>query len=525
VSSLLARPWDVGALRVHADELQQRGDPLGEFIALSLRAESNVFEREVQRRLGELKALHEPEWSRGLPASSIRPEGTALVKLRRGVPAHLQLHGHPARETVEALVAEHPISQLHADPQGFDAVTLMPQVCARMESLSFSSTRLVASLGGVALPHLRRFSAGSSHDLFAPLELPVGCRLDTLEVKENGLRRVAVEALATDARTEALTSLKLPIANAGPWLPPVLDRWPLRTLGLLFSRASTGEPLSRLATSRLRHTVSSLRLVESADGSASNLSGVEALLSVPWPELRELKLRLRVPIPASLARDAAALTRLESLSFDLSPVSVEAFEALATRELPALRELHLGATRLTTAGLARLLTAPWVRQLEVLDLGRNVLPANAGGLLGAAAWPNLRELSLGLSTLGAVGVDALLEGEFPALQHLQLDIPDGANDRLFARYAELPWLQLTSLMGHSNEHLVAVARAPHAARLRHLTMLNVSLDRPALDALLTSDALQGLVQLTVPDVRAPMLSALRERYGARLVVRPTQYRL
>jgi hypothetical protein len=56
-------------------------------------------------------------------------------------------------------------------------------------------------------------------------------------------------------------------------------------------------------------------------------------------------------------------------------------------------------------------------------------------------------------------------------------------------------------------------------------MLNVSLDRPALDALLTSDALQGLVQLTVPDVRAPMLSALRERYGARLVVRPTQYRL
>lgn len=61
MSSLLARPWDVGALRVHADELQQRGDPLGEFIALSLRAESNVFEREVQRRLGELKALHEPE--------------------------------------------------------------------------------------------------------------------------------------------------------------------------------------------------------------------------------------------------------------------------------------------------------------------------------------------------------------------------------------------------------------------------------------------------------------------------------
>lgn len=516
--SILEKPWDLEALRVHADELQQQGDPLGEFIALCLRSETAAPEREVRRRLEELAVQHEPRWSRGLP-SSVTAAGTVQVSLRRGLPARLLIAGAPAPGVAEAIAAPLPISELRVEVAGHERAVPPESVWARVDSLSVHSTRLLAEYAHVATPQLRHLSIDLGHDGTQAPSLPTDCRLTSLSLLEGGLRRAALEALGSDRRLAGLTSLDVPVSSAGPWLVPALERWPLHTLGLALSRQSSGEPLTALANSQLRQTVSQLRLTEVADGSASNVAGVGALLSVQWPELRTLSLRLRVPISAQLVREAAALERVESLSFDLAPLLSETVEALAERPLPALRELRLSATRLTTAGLAKLLTAPWMKQLEVLDLDRNVLPANAGGLLASGQWPNLVELTLRQNAIGAEGVDQLLQGDFPRLTRLALDHVDHANERLFQRYPELSELQLSTLIGGSNEAVVALARAPHASRLRQLHLV-APLTSAALEALLTSTGLQHLVQLTVVDSSHAAMEQLRHHFGERLVVAP-----
>jgi Leucine-rich repeat (LRR) protein len=50
--------------------------------------------------------------------------------------------------------------------------------------------------------------------------------------------------------------------------------------------------------------------------------------------------------------------------------------ALAAADLPALRTLDLSNNQLTNVGLAALLEAPWITQLEVLDISNCLVDAD-----------------------------------------------------------------------------------------------------------------------------------------------------
>jgi hypothetical protein len=118
-----------------------------------------------------------------------------------------------------------------------------------------------------------------------------------------------------------------------------------------------------------------------------------------------------------------AFTELRRLDLALNPLTdVELQNFVQLADLPALRELILYSTELTSKGMPALAESAVLRQLTYLDLSFNELgDAGLRALMQAPDLSNLRTLRLKSNYISVNGLEALLAAPtLTQLQHLEL---------------------------------------------------------------------------------------------------------
>ncbi len=215
-----------------------------------------------------------------------------------------------------------------------------------------------------------------------------------------------------------------------------------------------------------------------------------------------------------------------------------------------LRELHLGHTALTDAGLAALARAPHLANLRHLNLeGNRITDEGAIALAESPYLTNLAVLDLGRMDVGLKGARALAgSAVLGGLRHLALSVKketaaEGAAE-LLARpeLGQLTTLSLTetrlgphhvsglgeathlnrlahlSLQGSyfGDEGVAAVAAMPHLASLVSLDLRNNTMGDAGAEALAASPYLTHLLRLQVDKYRLTKKGsqALIDRFGA-----------
>ncbi len=228
-------------------------------------------------------------------------------------------------------------------------------------------------------------------------------RLASIELQRNPLTGAMIAALAEASWMPTLRALGV----QGCGLSPNKARALLRAL-----------PRATLTSLDLSHnevgdTIKALRHF-------SALRELDLSAAKPdWDALRTLAaLALTSLSLDGVALNAGVLNAMwgDALSASLSRLSLwecglgdDAARSLVRVSLPALRVLDLGKNALTSAGVAALVSAPWLEQLRELNLYGNLLDDNALHMLASApALANLEALRLGDGAFSRSGVDALL---------------------------------------------------------------------------------------------------------------------
>lgn len=273
------------------------------------------------------------------------------------------------------------------------------------------------TLRGLSLD-LQEIDAGGVHAL---LVHPRMKNLRQLKLRSNILESLdhALRTLPTPEHLSNLEELAIPQAKLGAEACAMLARVPWRQhiKELVLERNPLGdESLAALLAHDALAQVGSLRLSYTEAGT----SAVTALASRARP-------------------------RLWCLELDGSKLDIAAMMSMRNGEFPSLKRLSLGSASIETASF--LLAAPWVKQLERLDLhslrigdvgvrnlidsgneklellslAQNALGDDAIAHLGEAPWArSLKTLSLARNGLSDEGVLPMLRGKWPALRQLDL---------------------------------------------------------------------------------------------------------
>jgi uncharacterized protein (TIGR02996 family) len=355
----------------------------------------------------------------------------------------------------------------------------------------------------------------------------------------------------------------------------VLDRAPIRDLGFSADPHDDDDDddddndgddddrradSSRLAIARELAADPRLARVELlATGVRWGEDGLAALLASPHlDKLRGLQLAdPDCQVHAGHALAAARLPQLEFLALcgdwqgELGDAGVV---ALASAQLPALRDLALLNVSCTEASARALAGSMTLTQLHGLDFGWGSYNPNRIGPLGAAAiaesanFGQLRRLILDFNGIGDDGLAALARSpHLGALQYLSLkstSVTD-AGVRALAEGTAMPSLELLELtfnreLTHAGiealarsprlatltslwlrqtsigpEGARALARSPHAGALRSLNLLECKLGDEGARALLESPHLDALTELQLSGNRLSddMRAALHARWG------------
>lgn len=496
-------------LGVLADQLQERQDPLGEYLAGSLRLEAmhagDPARWALEQRLEELWLQHETRWSAAAHAHNARA-ASVPVALRRGVVAHADIvRGHRVREQWESATRAFDITSLDVRyvESGMEWL-FSGEHAERIDALTTPNGSLPAAFGAAS-----RLRALTSLKLRGTGELPVHPSwrtLERLDLHATGEQsRGALEKAHVAA--PALRELSVRLGRDRIAALGVLAGWPLERL-LLDLRAFPTDPawLLALASSPLPLQVGELAL--------ENTGLAAPAFSKRWPRLA----RLAVRTPDAIDAIEPLSSQLEVLDLSGSFFSPHNALRLSALQLPRLRSLDLHAWQLGLEDCARFAASPWAAQVEALDLSRTVggfEREQLGNVLGVpGAFPRLRVLRVDVGT--AEGVHALLrEGAFPALEELELGAP---RPHVLAALAErylacgLRFRRL-ALGRPTRAELERLAAAPNARALRRLELHELGDDAVAgLEAVLGLDGLDSVV-LHRPRVADPRALA---RFGAKL---------
>jgi hypothetical protein len=342
---------------------------------------------------------------------------------------------------------------------------------------------------------------------------------------------------------EALCKLVFPARwekTADQWLPYAqdhLDRhWPdeLRLVPLKW--AARKRPPSALQLARhLRYTGSPSDITALVDmlalarppltalhtGNVGADVAAQLLEACANPQLRELELGACKMSDVSSAALAAldALATVEALKLSNAPISDNALGGLLTSpKLAGLRRLSMHWQRSSSAQALGATLCRVAERLDSLELSYNKHPdpAALAPALGRASWPALRSLYICGVDTDAAGISALLAAT-PALRALALrdDKLDGdAVSAITSSAASLDHLNLTYLQGAAAE-LAALLLSARCAELRSLELFSVQLDEVGGEAIWRGQTSQTLERL---GLRGPRLGegAWRALEGARL---------
>lgn len=245
-------------------------------------------------------------------------------------------------------------------------------------------------------------------------------------------------------------------------------------------------------------------------------TAIAALAELAPVRLRELaivKSRVRGDQVAALLA-TPLVRRLERLSLRNNPIGDALADALARVELPALRALDLGYTRITPASAARLVDAAALRGLRGWASATDKLGPDLGRTLARGrALAKLTGLHLSAHKLGTAGLAALVDR--PAFAPRTLVALDcGATDKAVEALAASPAVASLAelrLRGDpiTSRGLAAIARSPHLGALRRLQIGYARVDRDGLLAL--ADSARALVELDLggnPDLGRDALEVI-----------------
>ncbi len=335
----------------------------------------------------EIKALldaHAAEWLAPLGAvARARSFWRGFLNAVEGSATSLLAHG-------DALALEPAIEHVHLGGDEYEA-ELTPEVLARFGELAF----------------LRRLRSVELDDGF-----PVGLAAQLLALPAlAGLRAFTVRDGSGFPTGAAALAAAVPSA--------------LRTLSLVgFMGTDFGDDAARaLADSPTMAKLEHLRLWNCnlredgarAVGASPHLAQLRSL----WLGLGQYTLNKVGPAGC---RALAALERLETLDLDFNDITDEGWLAFVERgRIARLRELRLQACKLTDASIAPMLAQP-APALVTLDLSHNALGTDTCRALAAASLPALRTLWLYANPLGRAGLVELLRAPWLGqLEELNLD--------------------------------------------------------------------------------------------------------
>jgi hypothetical protein len=201
-----------------------------------------------------------------------------------------------------------------------------------------------------------------------------------------------------DIHVEALSPHVAQQLTTAPWPPHIV----LKNIDWL---PLDPDDVARLAQHNAMSRVTTMFACDAALLESPHLQGLRRLSS--WDE----------DITRAISQNRS-LSALHTLWLRERPVAVEELALLASStHLTGLRDLTLQDTKLTAAHLRVLATAPWLPQLEALDLGSNDLDDEAIAILAPSLPNTLRELILSTNNITAAGLTALLES--PCIAHIE----------------------------------------------------------------------------------------------------------
>jgi uncharacterized protein (TIGR02996 family) len=416
---------------VLADELQQRGDPLGEFIVVQcelarLPIAASRRRIELQLRVDDLVARYHRRWLEGLPLTD---KEKPACTFHRGFPLGVTLAVERFLRDGNALFEQSSFSEL-----AFTALAgiqrVKPDSLARIKRLQFQPTPGMARTGPryVDRAHLKLLRQESLREHLRSLVM-WGCAvadaandltrapgvggLEVLDLSNAYINDDHVSQLCTSGAMPRLQSLALggnrlseraadAIASCGWPLTALTFAFPVETHDSYWTAGQMQSAgLAKLAASKLAPKLRTLVF----ENQQMDDAGPEALASTQFESLEVLSLAgNRVGVPGLRALGTSkALSNVTSLDLSLNPVG-EGIDALVTASMPKLASLHLAATEITDAHLDRLLRAPWIANLVELDLSDNAITDESAAMFASASLQNLASLHLRNTKLSAKGL-------------------------------------------------------------------------------------------------------------------------
>ena len=267
-------------------------------------------------------------------------------------------------------------------------------------------------------------------------------RSSTLESLDHTIR-----TLPTPEHLANLEVLAIPQAKLGPgaaamlagvpWSGAldelILDRNPLgdEQLAALLSH----EALGAIASLRLSYTESGSQTMHAIthtereklwclelDGCRVDARAAVEMAQATLPALRRLSLASAAIDGADLMLSSPWVNHLERLDVSGTRIGALGWHHLIDSDNAMLESLFLATTSPGNDAAARLQEAPWRTSIKTLSLARNGLEDHGILPMFQESWPSLRHLDLSGKILSFDLLHAMMEGDFPSLE--VLDITD-----------------------------------------------------------------------------------------------------
>jgi uncharacterized protein (TIGR02996 family) len=497
VRAIVHAPADDAPRLVYADWLTARGDPRGEYIALSVAAARLAKDDDRDDRDEERERLQDaavslldahPEWLDALPT----PAG-ARWYMERGLPTTLDIGGAAWLQHGEAIREAAP----HLADLSFEDSTRYDD----QDEEAFDGAAVVASLHGV---RLRALELPFNQSLTGLVDDPARAVLEELEVAS--WRTDGPELAREIAASPHLGALKKLDVGGGAEAARAIAGATLPSLEVL---RLDGDDLAAGIPALARWP--RMRDLVELSLNAGGALGLESLFDMPLERLDRAWLWSPVIPPRAPVWSA----RLRDLCLFRAALTDELAAALSRWPLPAVRSLSFYDGLPGARAIASLASVPSLASLRYLC----VKLRSADGLeqlVEGPAWGGLRSLSLLANGELPNAPDPLARATLLLFRSLSLN-SFGAG--VLERIAALPaWANLRHVSINNARVGDEGARAAATLPLRSLSLSSCGLTDAGARAILEAPALAAVRSLDLDDntFSEPMMEALRARFGRRV---------